>query len=1035
MATVSDPTADRLYHPLDRLRGTIRRFVVLDGLLVVGLFLVGWFWAGLAADFGLFKLSGFDWVQDAPRAVRGVALATMLVAAGVILLSRIVRRMNREFSYPALALVLEKRFPKLLGDRLITAVELADVTKAAGYGYSADMIRETIAEAREAVGKVPVSEVFNWHRLRVKAWLLAASALGGLAVCYGLFAATSGTASPFAFAWRFADTATLWGERNLLLRNVPWPRRSYLELVGFPGDELRIGRDAAAPTVRVKAYQWVIADEATRDGWRPLRWADWAQTNYALPYHALFLEGQDKSVDGAIPVDELLTRQLLSPLTQKQVETWLRIWESDPSVTRMVRKLDIPSDVTLSYRGEKTSGTLGLTREPTGEFSAEVAGLKESVRFVVRGADFATTPRQITLVPPPAFVRLTRTEAQPAYLYHPAPAGGSFADLRGLRQVFRDKDVSLTGEKSVVPAVPAGTDVVLTGTADKPLKQVLLTLRQGTAPGAEVGKSIPVPLTGDTFTVSLTGAYRVTRPVEFDLTLVDADDVTATRAVLVQVTDDQGPQVEVAVDVLRKQGNSHLCTPMAYVPFLAESVVRDDVGLSRVEFEYAATRVAADAVVGLRATAVAGVWANAPVVPNLGSAVGPTVSAALATALARGETRTTGKVPVSQFTDDYQALPKETPEALKAKLTAAIDTERPNVVRQIKFQDAVADVFDLERALPELRIKESGEVQPRYRIDLNVVATDTNFETGPKVGQNLEPIRLLVISEQDLLAEISKDEENLIAKLDDVIKRIRQAQAKLAEASDTLLSPVPPPAVIVAWAVRALDVIQDIEKGRDGSQGLVGEYRRLRRELDVNRCNKAVGERIDAKVLAPMDTILRREFPAAEAALAAFQTPLAEGRRPDDPTRAAGRQRVEELLAALGQVRADLGEAVNLNKLRDNLRQIIERQLVVNKVLKDMLTQFQKELFAPSIKPVPVVEVERGQTKSVKHAIDWNVFEGGELKVKVEAPAGVTAPAELTVKDDKNDFEYEITGTAAGEYTLKLVPAVGKAVEVKVVVK
>ena len=54
----------------------------------------------------------------------------------------------REFSYPSLALVLEKRFPGL-GDRLITAVELADVRRAAAFGYSPELIQQTIAEARE----------------------------------------------------------------------------------------------------------------------------------------------------------------------------------------------------------------------------------------------------------------------------------------------------------------------------------------------------------------------------------------------------------------------------------------------------------------------------------------------------------------------------------------------------------------------------------------------------------------------------------------------------------------------------------------------------------------------------------------------------------------------------------------------------------------------------------------------------------------------------------------------------------------------
>ena len=88
-----------------------------------------------------------------------------LVLAG-ILVFRIVRRLTTEFSYPALALVLERRYPKVLGDRLITAVEMADVDESAKYGYSADMIRQTINEARERVGTVDVHAVFNWRRLQ-----------------------------------------------------------------------------------------------------------------------------------------------------------------------------------------------------------------------------------------------------------------------------------------------------------------------------------------------------------------------------------------------------------------------------------------------------------------------------------------------------------------------------------------------------------------------------------------------------------------------------------------------------------------------------------------------------------------------------------------------------------------------------------------------------------------------------------------------------------------------------------------------------
>jgi len=56
--------------PLDALRGTLRRYVVADGLLAAGLIVVAWFWLGLAIDYGTFRLTGFDWVMDAPRWIR-----------------------------------------------------------------------------------------------------------------------------------------------------------------------------------------------------------------------------------------------------------------------------------------------------------------------------------------------------------------------------------------------------------------------------------------------------------------------------------------------------------------------------------------------------------------------------------------------------------------------------------------------------------------------------------------------------------------------------------------------------------------------------------------------------------------------------------------------------------------------------------------------------------------------------------------------------------------------------------------------------
>ena len=210
---------------------------------------------------------------------------------------------------------------------------------------------------------------------------------------------------------------------------------------------------------------------------------------------------------------------------------------------------------------------------------------------------------------PPVLSRLVRTEFQPAYLHHAPPDQGTLADLKGLRQRMPDAEVSLTGGQSVF-SVPHGTEVVLTATSDKPLAAAFLQPKVGKLPGAKPGSSDLVPLTVDatglTFSTELGGSWfadiaqalrgrlQVIDNVEFDLVIVDTDGIRVSRPVLIQKVDDHPPTVELAVDVLRKQasrqGQVYLATPAARVPFVPESVVRDDRGLSRVEytFEYCA---------------------------------------------------------------------------------------------------------------------------------------------------------------------------------------------------------------------------------------------------------------------------------------------------------------------------------------------------------------------------------------------------------------------------------------------------------------
>ena len=1126
------PIDPSVAHPLDRLRGTIRRYVVAEGLLTAAVVLAGWFAVALAVDFGLFKVATWDWVLDAPRWVRLVALlAVVALLVGVIAL-RIGRRLARELSYPALALVLERRYPKELGDRLITAVELADVDAQAKYGYSGAMIRQTIAEARERVARVPVNDVFNWRRLWVMGFVAVGIVLTVVLVGYAAFAVAAGSGSPVRYGWRFAHVAGTFFDRNVFLDNTPWPRRAHLELVNLPGDELRVGRGAADPVVRARAYRWVVADSATPMGWRPLAWGDLNDRLLGGPVPELPADAVRAAADGgefaggpagwsldalqATLDDPAVRAKLLAglhPDAYLAVQNGLgRVFDAldgraaDPAWGRRLRKLDIADRVTLAYAGQSKTGDVTLAPQGGQEFASPVSDLKESVRFVVRAEDFRTTPRAITLVPPPLFTKLTQTQAQPAYLHHAPPQNEGYAALKGRRQLLAEKPLSLTGERTTL-TVPAGTELTLTATLDTDLTAAYLLPKVGRVPGAKPGSADPVPLAiGEdkrTVSVAFKGDSRLTGTrveegyaldpagwlvadevtvaapsVEFDLVVEQADRVPARRSVLLTVADDQPPAVEVAVDAVRKVGPVYYVTPKAKVPFNPESFVRDDRGLSQVTFEVVQTAEDSDPIKLRRAELRARpfLYLTPPGFAALPATVGGARQAAAVNLLDAADSRKTASLPVAQFVSLLDTLRAdgrvETRETFERRLGEPAADADPPVVARVDLKSPDRDVLDVT----QLKLGAgAAEVQPRYQLVVNVVASDTNVDTGPKTGRNPEPLRFLVVSEGDLLAEINREEEQLAARLDEALAKlgglsgarkkwdfvkVQNAAGAGTNNTDNLDS----------VRVRAADAAQDIGRARDGVQSIVREYRRIYRECQVNdvyeptrdrfglfanQIDRVCGENppgvteAERRQLAAGALKPRMTFPAAEARVQAVLDALGAGRWADPAAVSDAEQALLLLEQEVSALRKALGELLTKERLVRTLGQVIEQQKRVGRDLE----RWQEVVGGNLLKKVPELAASgphaltKGEAKKLKQGINWLQYDKDELVVKLSVadkdgkpvpPDVIGVPAELRLDFEKNqvDFEYEVkAGAAEGEYTITLAPAAGDPVKVVVTVK
>ncbi|VTS05131.1 hypothetical protein [Tuwongella immobilis] len=1089
------PIDPRLQDPLRQLRGSIRKYVLLEGIALVGTFLALWLWIGLLVDYGLFRLTLWDWVMELPWGVRASVLGGIVLVLVTLVVTRVISLLLGEFSDRSLALVLEKRFPEILGDRLMTAIDLADPATASRYGFSPELVQFTINEATMRVAQLPLNDVFDTVRLRR---LIARPFLflfGGLTVITGGIGIAAGMAGQGNFAimsQRAMDVATIWGERNLLLQNTPWPRSVQLEVLDFDASgERKVPRDGSAVSIRVRADKWVIADESAFTGWRRIRWAEITPTLLGTapvsldPLRDLPLPTMSEGIRlpsdfpktleewSNWPVDRveqtlLQNLQIRDYVRNKMPADWfasleqtfeqLTIAGQSPTNFRKFRLLEIPTEVTLESWGVKTSTEMPLRREDNNEFTGTLSELKESV-WVRSSAGDAYSPKyRLTLVPPPQLVKLERDELRPAYLYYRPTSDGKAEGLRGLQQIFPNLGISLSGDRSRFE-ITQGTDFILRGTSDKVLQSVTLLPKAGKYPGIEANDSpLPIPLKlaedQQSFEVPFQGATRVSRLTEFDLELFDIDNVRSKRAVQIQPMEDKAPEVEVSLEVIRRVGGVYMCTPAAMIPFTPESRVRDDHGLNRVDYRFSYLQLESPGVNSSRTTIAGGVLMLPTLQPNLGTMLHPVVYLREYGKLIKPATN----VSLTRFesVDGFAELVKQRKPLTLANLKEVLKKPREAnaddpIIHQFDFRSSGQQVFDLQKILPEMEVKVSSQVQPRYRIELSVTATDTNVEAFQpnvksasvtpegRVGENREVFNLLVVPEADLLVEISKEEEALAGRLDIILARLRDSQAKLTGIVDTL--PTLPQEQMIPTSTRTAEITETVSKSKDMTTDLLKDFERILREYQYNRCSKNILDKVELQICVPLREAMRSDFPAVEDPLLSFNEELGNLRKPEVSVGVRARDALRQLIQRLERVRAGMGEVTDEKKVIAAIQEIIKGQEnQIGPQLQRILASASEDLLAPKIIETPAVTVNSLGTTKGKLVIDFGLEFEGEMTLKLEAPANseIKVPAELKVKSTEEPLtvEFEVKGgTKKGDFAIKVVPSVGRPVTVIVTVK
>ena len=1029
----------RVRSPLARVRSTIYRYLGLEGLAVAGLFLALWFWIGLVFDYGIFKLFLFDWVQETPWAARLTLLLLVLSGLTALLLMSVVLRLFREFSDIAMALVLEKRFPDILGDRLITAVELSDPEAAREFGYSPMLVRETIHEAAERVDQVPVNQVFDWQRLIRRALLIGILSLGlyvliGGGFCVARSIGNEGDA--MAGYGDFNEVATIWTERNILLRNTIWPRKAHLEILPFEGSvgleggdstELRIPQGTQPPTLHVRAWKYVLTDSASAEGYRLLTWDDLGKNPSfvgGLELPALPAEWTPRDNDMGMTIDEVemildqfplrmniggviptakwnlaevteeathrplmwkdLTKERLAGLDvpgipaawdpqalpagmgmigNKPLDAASRLFlapksinlsvdevekrlekanKADPAVApvravfdrlaklvairetlenvsetasdrknrRVVRKLLVPQEVTLVYRSKHATSTSTMKPTAGNLFSGNFAELKDSVSYTVRGEDYITPRRDITVVERPRVDSLESREERPAYLFYRIAEDGSPEDIRMKRQPLEASKLSVSGDTTTLE-VPAGTLVVLEGQLSKPLMSINTSVESKDVKHFSGEKPENVGERGFSMTLP-----NVRREQRFEFVYTDNDGVTGRRKIVIVPRPDTTPRVREfnPDEIIRKgRGNEgYIVAVGCRIPFKGR--VGDDHGLARVR--YAVKVTPSDFLSEQKVRGLFGVGALPLLAPGGTGLQGAAYLIALEKDMATAANEESGPEQVydlPSFTDSIKRSRMED-GGFELLQRGTIETmlktrQKPNFRRlsrefaliSDRWIDKFAETEDDEKFpsrwfkandfrsplgsdLPlwklsyrdregkDRPLKDPDDTKPQKRFLVEVrLLVDDNYLDGdldsrkqpiPNTGASGESFTFTIVPDNELLSRIAEEEEVKFREMEKAIKPIRENLLRLEETYRSLTFDAGSvDAKVLTSYIARCDTIGDVLKtSQQDVKSVFTTYERIIKEMRVNQLNEDILKRVYGKIYLPLAEVSDRQF-------------------------------------------------------------------------------------------------------------------------------------------------------------------------------
>jgi hypothetical protein len=199
---------------LDRLRGQIQRYVLLQALVVAAIAVLCLFWLSGLVDYFPVMMGA----SESPRWARIIMLVGLISSAIGVLYQLGWKKWWVRWSDSSLALLLERKFPEIKHSLITTVQAHQPRTPLTNVELIQDpaLLAATQAQATAIVDNLDIEQVMKWEPLRKQLGLVGG--LFGVSIVLAL--------------WQPAWTLH-WSKRLFGLSNAAWPRTCRIEIEGL----------------------------------------------------------------------------------------------------------------------------------------------------------------------------------------------------------------------------------------------------------------------------------------------------------------------------------------------------------------------------------------------------------------------------------------------------------------------------------------------------------------------------------------------------------------------------------------------------------------------------------------------------------------------------------------------------------------------------------------------------------------------------------------------------------------------------------